>query len=236
MNKPISVLIAAHNAAETILSAVNSSLSSLDYKDEVLVMLDACSDQTASRLEGIRDKRLRVFESSINLGRSEARNRLANLARNQFVSILDADDVSFPWRYMVTRRLLKKHDAVFGTAILFGTLPLNIPFLPQPPIRISARRLPSKLVIGNPLVHSSATFDVERFSPADLYKEIVAEEYELWMRMALTDMRMVRTAVPLVAYRVHASQASAQPDFYESGLRCEILKNTRSTLEAHLHG
>lgn len=230
----ISVLIAAHNAERTVVSAIQSSLRSLDNSDEVLVMLDACTDQTAEKVGSIHDPRLRIFESHTNLGRSEARNKLAEHAKNKFISILDADDLSLPWRYAITRKFLESHDAVFGTAILFGKLRWPVPFAPQPPVRLENEKIYRSLLEANPLVHSSATYNLEKISGQILYKDIVAEEYELWMRMALSDFRMIRLGLPIVAYRVHPSQASADPDFYSAGLRCKSLKETRRLLSIHL--
>ena len=90
------VLIAAHNSEDTLRICISSALFGLGKHDEVLVLLDACKDNSEAVAFGFRDKRVRVFRSDEQLGRDGARNFLLQHAKGKFISILDSDDISFP--------------------------------------------------------------------------------------------------------------------------------------------
>lgn len=225
-----SVLIAAKNSQATIGLAVKSTLLALNKDDEVLVFLDGCDDGTHLILNRIRDPRLKVHGSQVSIGRSAARNFLSLKAQGSHFAVLDSDDVSLPWRFLMTRRLLRKYDAVFGAAFLFGDLPYRLPMALTYPLRLSADLAPAVLSYRNPFVHSTSAFKRDLVTPGKLYEEIVPEEYLLWIQMALAGFRLYRTPFPLVGYRLHAGQISRSKDFYQKGEECALLNEARDRL------
>ena len=232
----LSVLIAARNAETTITSAVRSCLLALRQDDEVLVHLDGCTDRTREKLEKIQDKRLQYFESEDNIGRVAARNSLFLKSTGQIIAILDADDISLPWRFWWTRRQLKASDAVFGSAILFGKLPLKIPFSLTYPFPMESEVSRLVLTYRNPFIHSTAAFWRDSIPNVTmLYQDIVAEEYDLWIRMALINKRLIRSSVPFSAYRIHPGQISKSPNFYSLGISCAVLSSHKEALIAQLY-
>jgi glycosyltransferase involved in cell wall biosynthesis len=232
----VSVLIAARNAEKTITSAVRSCLIALRKDDEILVYLDGCTDRTREKLEKIRDKRVHYFESKVNIGRVAARNALFLKSSGQIIAILDADDISLPWRFWWTRIQLKTCDAVFGSAFLFGKLPMKIPFAPTYPFPISAEFSRLVLAYRNPFIHSTAAFwrDSVPNHPV-LYQDIVAEEYDLWIRMATAKKRLAKSSVPLSCYRIHPGQISQSPNFHFLGISCGVLNANREALIAQIY-
>ncbi len=91
--RQVSVIIAAHNSAETIGRAVRSALSQPETA-EVIVVDDASDDATpeTARLASDGDTRLHVEVLPINRGPSAARNVALKNATGTFVCVLDADD------------------------------------------------------------------------------------------------------------------------------------------------
>jgi len=231
----ISVLMAAFNAEATILRSIRSTLLALGSQDELLIFLDGCTDKTSEMVSRIKDKRLRVFESQTNIGRVAARNRLYMESKGEIISILDADDLSLPWRFVVTRTLLRKYDVIFGSALIFGELSVKLPFLMTFPSRLSSRECQCLLATRNPFVHSTAAFRKSIVSEnRPLYEDIVAEEYDLWIRFAIEDRNFIKTATPLSAYRRHKNQVSQTPGFSEKGESCMTLNSHRALLISKL--
>ncbi len=228
-SEKVSVLIAAHNAERTIGLAVKSSLIGLRSTDELLVFLDGCSDDTRGQLAKIKDSRLKVYESQANLGRVAARNALFEYSSGEIVCILDADDVSMPWRFALSRFLLRKYDVVFGSAILFGELPMGLFFITYP-YRLSPRFSNILLTYKNPFVHSTVAMRRKCLTNTYLYNDVVAEEYDLWIRLAIEDNKIFRSALPFSGYRIHKSQISKNPDFYLAGEKCKVLQANRKKL------
>lgn len=91
----ISVIIPAYNAQRTILATIES-VQQQTFKDiEIIVINDGSSDRTLDRLETVNDQRLKVY-SYPNGGLPTARNRGIALAKGQYLSFIDADDLWTP--------------------------------------------------------------------------------------------------------------------------------------------
>jgi glycosyltransferase involved in cell wall biosynthesis len=88
----VSVIIPAYNAERTIVPAVRSVLGQTWSDLEVIVINDESSDGTLARLATFGDERLRVV-SCAKGGVAATRNRGIDLARGEFISFLDADDL-----------------------------------------------------------------------------------------------------------------------------------------------
>lgn len=89
----VSVLIAAWSAETTLARAVESALRQT-VPVEVIVIDDASPDDTMAVAEGLadRDARVRVLRQPHNAGPSAARNRGLEIARGDWVTVLDSDD------------------------------------------------------------------------------------------------------------------------------------------------
>lgn len=230
----ISVIITAKNAARTIAIAVRSTLIGLGPGDEILVLLDGCTDDTATKVSKISDPRLRIFSVPESLGRSQGRNFLISKAKGELIAILDADDISLPWRFLRSKQLLKKHDAVFSAALVFGLALKPIPLIPQVPRRIASQDMAIECLGRNPLVHSSAMFKSDVIKAIGNYRDSEAEEYDLWLRMINAGYRLHRVALPWVLYRFHKNQASQSPGFVDRGLNCRFVQSEQMNLAESL--
>lgn len=213
MAEGISVLIAARNAEKTIKSSVLSALTALGRQDEVIVLLDQCSDATESRLDEIRDRRIRKVVSESRLGINQSRNALIDLSKNELVAVLDADDICLPWRFWISRKKLTSNDLLFGTALVFGSQLRPLPILPQYPIALSPEQVELALCLANPLVHSTMFGRKSSIRKVGGYSDSLSEDFDLWLRMVASGMRLRRLAIPLICYRFHAKQASQAEGF-----------------------
>ena len=91
----ISVIIPTYNAQRTILATVKS-VQQQTFKDiEIIVINDGSSDGTLAILETVNDPRLKVY-SYPNGGLPAARNRGIALAKGEYLSFIDADDLWTP--------------------------------------------------------------------------------------------------------------------------------------------
>ena len=88
----VSIVIAAWNAQDFILNAINSALAQKDVTVEVLVVDDASTDSTCSVVESVTDPRVKLFRSKINGGPGGARNIGFEAAQGTWIAVLDSDD------------------------------------------------------------------------------------------------------------------------------------------------
>ena len=205
--------MAAKNAESTIRSAVRSCLWSLSKGDELLVFLDGCEDNTESVVRSIKDSRLRIFKSHVSVGRSTARNKLIAESKGEYLAIQDSDDLSLPWRFSCSRRLLRRYDVVFGNGVIFGSRLRFLPFAPLYPFAIKPTLAPIILTYRNPFIHSGAILKKSLLSGGLRYEDVPAEEYLLWIELAQKKALMFRTRFPQVGYRLHTSQVTNSESF-----------------------
>jgi succinoglycan biosynthesis protein ExoO len=121
----VSVIVANYNGerfiADAIRSACNQSLRAI----EVLVIDDASTDSSV-RIIGClaaEDSRIRLIESSVNGGAAAARNRALDVARGQWIGILDGDDLMHPDRLLrlIEEGVRSNADIVADDLLLFDT-------------------------------------------------------------------------------------------------------------------
>jgi succinoglycan biosynthesis protein ExoO len=88
----VSVVIAAWNAQNFILTSINSALSQKGVSIEVIVVDDASTDNTCDVVESISDSRVKLLRSRINGGPGAARNIGFATAKGKWIAVLDSDD------------------------------------------------------------------------------------------------------------------------------------------------
>ena len=116
----ISVLIPAYNCAATIQATLDSVLQQTQPADEVLVMDDGSTDETAAILK-LYEPQIKAFRQP-NGGLSSARNALIAKAHGDLIAFLDSDDVWHPRYLQVQRELFERcpaASAVFAAHVDF---------------------------------------------------------------------------------------------------------------------
>ena len=90
----ISVVIPTYRYREKVLRAARSALAS--GAGEIIIVDDASRDGTLEQLAQIPDRRLRLYENSVNLGLWENHLHAVNLAEKPWIKFLQADDCLLP--------------------------------------------------------------------------------------------------------------------------------------------
>ena len=92
----VSVIVAAYNASRTVGETIRSVLAQTRQDFEIVVIDDGSTDDTASILaHWTTDPRIRLHRQE-NAGPAAARNAGIALARGDYVSMLDSDDLWLP--------------------------------------------------------------------------------------------------------------------------------------------
>ncbi|MGB0514858.1 MAG: glycosyltransferase family 2 protein, partial [Wenzhouxiangellaceae bacterium] len=108
----VSVFIPVHNREHYIAVAVNSILVQSFEDFELIVVDDGSTDRTVEVLERFDDPRLRIERNPTNLGIPATRNRGLELARGEYIALLDSDDHSYPQRLARQAEWLDDHPDV----------------------------------------------------------------------------------------------------------------------------
>ncbi|MGZ5528327.1 MAG: glycosyltransferase family 2 protein [Limisphaerales bacterium] len=94
MNQTISVVIPVYNGEKFVTRAINSVFQQTRAVDEIIVVNDGSTDRTLQELESFGD-RINVI-STPNFGASSARNTGLAASTGSLIAFLDADDEWYP--------------------------------------------------------------------------------------------------------------------------------------------
>ncbi|MCE7481975.1 glycosyltransferase [Microbacterium profundi] len=200
-----------YNAEATINRAIVSTLRAIPQDAELVVHDDGSTDGTARVLDGIVDPRLRRLPLVGNLGYARARRRLIDATDSEVVAIMDADDVTLPWRFRVQLRMLQRADAVVSPVVRFSTAPLRL--RPGMPGVIGAHAMSFLLAFGCPLAHPTLLLKRRALDAAGGYREVVAEDYDLYLRVVAGGALLAQGSTYTLAYRLHDAQVSRTQGF-----------------------
>lgn len=192
----VSVVMAVYNAGcrEVLDMAVEAiQCQSLD-RWELIICDDASTDSTAAWLAEWmeREPRIRVLHNERNMKAAASRNRCIQVARGNFVAIMDADDACAPDRLACQLHFLQTHPEYAFVGLkgqMFQKMPGDLEksywFLPSPQPRDFRMTLP--FVHGSLMFRREALLSVGGYE-AD-WRNTRSEDYDLLLRMYAKGMR-----------------------------------------------
>lgn len=203
----VSVLMPVKNAASTVGAAIRSTLRAMPTESELLIFDDGSTDDSTQVIERYSDSRVSMHADPHQQGVAAGLNVLLAESRGRVILRMDADDISFPYRITEqVRELNRGYDLVFGSVIHFGAR--RVP-LPSSPRRLEPGLLARNLLISNPVAHSTLLSRAELIRGLGGYRDVPAEDYDLWLRAASAGARLVRQRKPAILYRHSKSQVTA---------------------------
>ncbi len=106
----ISILVPVYNVASYLKEALDSVLAQTFEDWECICVDDGSTDESGTILDAYaaKDARFKVFHQ-VHAGVSAARNTALELAKGEYISFLDGDDVLLPQRLEVAHTLLSAH-------------------------------------------------------------------------------------------------------------------------------
>jgi glycosyltransferase involved in cell wall biosynthesis len=185
----VSVLMAVYNAAPFLASALQSILEQTLKDFELIALNDGSTDNSAAILEEFarRDPRVRVV-SWPNHGITATRVQLLAMARAPFLAIMDADDISLPFRLEKQVEYLQQHPdcvAVGSRVLMIDTdgLPLRTWSLEETHEQIETAYLQRR---GSAIVHPSVLMRTGAVRAAGGYdvRFQTCEDQDLFLRLA----------------------------------------------------
>lgn len=182
----VSVLMTVFNAESWLREAVDSVVNQ-SYADwELIVIENGSADTSPDILASYHDSRIRVITLRENMGRTPALRRAFELARGEYIAVLDADDVAEVTRLEKQATFLDLHPEV----AVVGSWTRRIDGVGReigrwsPPV--DSQELRDQLGFANPIVHSASMYRAELSRGVGGYpKEYpYAQDYALWVRLA----------------------------------------------------
>lgn len=211
--EPVSVIVPAYNAADTLAKTLDSVLAQTVPDWEVLVVDDGSTDGTVEVAEryAARDRRIRVV-TGLHAGVSAARNEGLRLAAQPWVLFLDADDWIVPAYLERMLGFLRAHpetDAVHcGWGYVAGD---GSVYVERTDYTLAGRRdlfdvfaRVCAISIHACVLRTALVRDLGGFDPA----LAVCEDWDLWQRVARAGARFGMVEELLALYRLRPGSAS----------------------------
>jgi glycosyltransferase involved in cell wall biosynthesis len=204
-----SVVVPTHDRNDLLLQTLASVLRQRDVDLEVIVVDDGSGEDVAGAVATLSDERVRVVRNERSQGVARARNRGLEEARGEWVAFVDDDDLWGPDKLASQLQAMERTARpwaytgavnITASAQVIGGAP------PLPPEEVAAS-LPRRNTVpggGSNVVAARSLLDeIGGFDPT-LYN---TEDWDMWIRMARAALP-AWVPRPLLAYRVHASNAS----------------------------
>lgn len=214
----ISVVMANFEAGEKIVHALHSVLRQSVGDLEVIVSDDGSSDDSLAHVRRLVeiDGRIRLVTAGQNGGPARCRNRALDLARGQWIAIVDSDDIIHPERFERLLAAAGAHDAdiVADDLLLFfedGTAPrLMLGDEAERSFLVSAEHWLLAGMDGSPaLGYLKPLISADRLKTLRYDENLrIGEDFDLVLRLLLEGARLLVFPEPFYLYRRHSGSIS----------------------------
>lgn len=235
-----SVVIPLYNHERYVLEAIESVLAQTDTDFELIVVDDGSTDGSRAVVEELDDPRISYFFQE-NQGAHAAINRGIELARGEWVAILNSDDVFRPERLRVAREHIQTDPSMGAlftgydfigedSAVVRAAAEIEERWThPKASMSDEAYALITEKeeivlrLLGGNFLHSTSNLIARRevldaVGPFSSYRYV--HDYDYFLRLAMHEKIVVDPGV-LLQYRLHEGNTlseDAAQSVYETGL------------------
>lgn len=220
----ISVVMPAFNSEKYVAIAIQSILNQTYTNFELIIYEDGSSDGTRKVIEEFRDPKIVKLFSDVNLGVVAARNAILDIARGEYIALMDADDIAHPRRLeKQLSQILKNNLDICGSSQFI--LNQKSGKIKKSQDKFTDSDLRALLTVYCPLCNSTI------MGKANIFKQFkydpsltTSEDYYLWARIAAAGYIFGNIKDRLVTYRVYPEQATAlyPMKFRESTIQVQV--------------
>ena len=238
----VSVIMANRNGGSFIEAAITSALSQTHQHLEVILADDGSTDDSLRIAEKIADTdgRLKVLRSTESVGPGAARNKGIEIARGEWIAILDSDDLFHPRRL---ERLLALAETSSAHAIADDLIHFSSGKPGAPERLFSGTHFDETQNLGleellakefegapNRLGYLKPIFGRQALGDLRYREDLrVGEDFDLLMRFAATGRRLTVVPEGWYLYRRHCSSISHRLDPKDAAQMVRAMTEFRDT-------
>ena len=192
-----------YNGIEFIEDSVNSILNQTYNNWELIIGVNGHPEKSdvyevAKKYENTYGStKIRVFDLYMIKGKSSTLNFMLRYCNNNYIALLDVDDIWYPNKLEIQTKYLNEFDIVGSNCVWFGEKNGVIPSIPIGDIS----EFNFKQV--NPIINSSSIIrkGLCYWNNNDL------EDYDLWLRLRNLGRKFYNCEEILVKHRIHQTSA-----------------------------
>lgn len=204
----ISIITTVKNGSKYILETLDSIKNQTFQDFEHIIIDDGSTDETVELLEIFRNQnpnyKLHLFQPG-NLGRGKALNFAVSKTKNDWIAIIDADDIWHPRKLEAQIQILQNNPHISVLATKAGLFSDTVSYNEYKEFSFQIID-PKKMLYKSMISHSSviikkkdATYDETRLSQFDA---------ELWYRLAFDEKKVIAIVdQELNFHRIHENQS-----------------------------
>jgi len=228
----VSVLMPVYNAEAYLEQAIGSILNQTYGDFEFLIINDGSTDGSRAIIKSFTDARIQLIDNESNLGISLSRNKGLDIARGEYIALMDSDDISLPQRLAKQVAFMDSHQecGVCGSWLLtIGRREGQIIKYPADCETIRCSMFFKNKGVANPAaIIRKSFFDRLKFRYDPGLK--CFSDYDFWAR-CLHDTQFANVNEVLLNYRLHETNTDRRiPDAEQ----LKTLTKIRRTLLAQL--
>jgi glycosyltransferase involved in cell wall biosynthesis len=227
----VSVVIPTYNIGKLVARAIDSVLAQTHQPDEIIVVDDGSTDDTADVIKSYGPKVKYIYQD--NLGLAGARNTGIKAATCEWVAFLDGDDEWLPDNLRLHLEVLKRNQDLVWSAGNFDNFLAGEnrrrPYVrPEKGLKLlggkdyfddffdaymnDAAGNANTMVIKRQILHEAGLFRQEL---------PFAEDTDMWFRMAMQWPQIGFVPQPVAVYHLH--RPGSLMDFTQSTKRLEVI-------------
>ncbi|MBL0358837.1 MAG: glycosyltransferase [Chitinophagaceae bacterium] len=224
MKQPlISVIIPVYNAQLFLQEAIESVIHQTYKNLQIIITDDGSTDNSVSIARQLRDERIEIYVAAANQGQAHQLNLGISKATGEFICIMHADDI------MNIDKLDKQYEFLLNNPTV-GICGCNLTLTGSKTGEVQYpeydQQCKDMLLSAPPFAHSAVLARKQVFEnhyPVYSQHLVPAEDYDLWVRLARTNV-YANIQEPLLQYRIHPEQIGTLKKDKEEIVLTEIRK------------
>jgi glycosyltransferase involved in cell wall biosynthesis len=228
--------MAVYNGEKYLRESMDSVFEQ-DFQDYEFIIIDDCSTDNSSKIiHEYKDKRIKYFKNSTNIGQTKSLNRGLRKSCGRYIARIDADDL------FLTRKLTKQYKymelnpgvSACGTASKKIDESGNKIGLRLPPT--TNHEICSAMLYRSAMIHVSILIRSKSIKSLGGYDEKypICADYDLWCRMIINNMKLANLPEVLTCHRQYIGSLGSRTYLDKSVLELtEIMSNYWSKFLNH---
>ena len=199
-----------HNAARTVVAAIQSVQTQTFQNWELLVADDGSSDNSAAITRDMakHDPRIILLDGpATKTGAAAARNRALDHAKGRYIAFLDADDLWLPSKLERQLDFMLTEDAAFSHTSYYLRRSSRADYVRAAPEALTRKTL----LRGNKIGCLTAVYDTKRLGKQPMPDIPKRHDYALWLHLLTLTPTAAGLAEPLAIHHRRNGSLSSNP-------------------------
>ena len=193
----VSVIIPMYNSSKFILECVNSVINQTYKNLEIILIDDKSKDDTLKVVKKIKDKRIKLIESSFNSGAATCRNKGIEASTGDYICFLDADDFWVKDKVEKQVKFIKDKSFIYSKYIYYKEKKTHIANVPM-------SYTYNQLLKNSGIFTSTVMLNMKNLAKEDIYMPNIkrGQDYGCWYKVIKKVGKAYGIDEPLAYYRV----------------------------------